>query len=164
MEDFVFSRAAREDAPEIAALYRRVAAGNAENLSGWNDEYPTREFADADLKDGAVYVARLDGKIVASVSRLPGDDLDDLPVAYTPGRSCVMNRLCGEPPRQREGLGRRLAAYACAAAKAEGCVTERHLCLRGNDPANRLHEAMGCRRLGEARLYDLDFIVYERVL
>ena len=164
MKGIVFSRAAERDAPEIAALYRRVAAGNGKSLSGWNDEYPTREFVDADLKDGAVYVARLEGKIVASVSRLDGDDLDELPVAYTPGRSCVINRLCVEPSRQRGGLGRRLTEYACAAAKAEGYAAERHLCLRENVPANRLHETMGCRRLGETGLYGLSFIIYERML
>lgn len=164
MKSLVFSRAAQQDAAEIAALYRRVAAQSGEGLSGWNEEYPTREFVDADLKEGAVYVARRGEAIVAAVSRLDGDDLDELPVAYTPGRSCVMNRLCVEPSLRRGGLGRRLTEYACAAARAEGYITERHLCLCGNIPANLLHEAMGCRRLGEARLYDLDFIVYERVL
>ncbi len=64
-----------------------------------------------------------------------------------------MNRLCVEPSLRRGGLGRRLTEYACAAARAEGYITERHLCLCGNIPANLLHEAMGCRRLGEARLY-----------
>ncbi|MCE5234475.1 MAG: GNAT family N-acetyltransferase [Clostridiaceae bacterium] len=165
LKDFTFERAHRADADAIEALYCAVKAhGRESGGTDWNDEYPTRAFIDDDIENGAAFVLRHGGGIVAAVSMLEEDDLDDCGVAWTQKRSCVIARLCVEPKLQGKHIGEHMMRLLSLEARREGYEATRHLASAANPKSLRLYDRMGYKRLGMVRLYDIDFYAYEMLL
>ena len=79
----IFRAAAESDLDAVAALYLRCAqVGRTNGSSDWDDDYPNRSFAEEDLRQNGLYVLERDGEIIAAVTLLPRDDLDELPLPW----------------------------------------------------------------------------------
>lgn len=161
-----FERARPEDAQAVLALYRRAGdAGRAAGTSGWSEDYPNVDCLREDLAREALYVLRgEDGAIAAAISMDEHDDLDEEDVGWTACKSCALMRLCVEPALQGRHLGEEMMRAISREAAAQGFQSTRHLADVRNFPALRLYRRMGYRELGRVRLYDIDFICFERLL
>lgn len=165
LSDCVFERALQQDADEIEAIYRAVKEFGRQNGStDWDDDYPNRAIIDEDIENRAAFVLRLDGEILAAVSMLPEDDLDDCGIPWTPKRACVLARLCVKPNLQGRHVGEHVMRLVSEQAKREGYEATRHLASVTNPASLRLYERMGYAKLGQVHMYDTDFFAYERVL
>ena len=67
--------AKEEDREEILALYR---AQLGRDYCPWNEEYPSDEAIDWDFSRDALYVMKMDSRIVAAVSLEEDEDVDAL--------------------------------------------------------------------------------------
>ncbi len=160
-----FRKASAEDADDILALYKSVAAkGRADGTSDWDDEYPNGEILDEDLAGGSLFVLAENGEIIAAVSILEEEleELRNLP--WTNARACFLARLCVSPLYQGKGLGewmmRRIGDYA----RDRGFAATRHIAAVVNIAANRLYARMGYRNLGPIYAFGTDFLAYEMLL
>lgn len=165
LKDSAFERAVCADADAIEALFNAVKAHGREcGGTDWSDEYPTRAFIDEDIENGAAFVLRHGGEVIAAVSVLAEDDLDECGVAWTQKRSCVIARLCVEPKLQGQHIGEHMMRLISSEARREGYEATRHLASANNPASLRLYDRMGYKRLGTVRMYDIDFYAYEMEL
>ncbi len=159
-----FARASVADAEKIDALYHAVKKSGRENgTTDWDDDYPNRDFIEEDIKNGFSFVLRFEGEVLAAVSILPEDDLDDCPIQWTPKKACVLARLCVKPALQGRHVGEYVMRLVSAEAKHQGYEATRHLAAVANPASIRLYERMGYKKLGTAHLYDTDFYAYEMI-
>jgi GNAT superfamily N-acetyltransferase len=164
-EETLFSRADKTDADEVEMLYNAVRSGGRENgTTDWDDDYPDRSFIDKDIANGALYTLRFKGELIAVVSLLQEDDLDDCDVAWTKVKSCVLSRLCVKPKYQKQRVGEHVMYRITDEAKKEGYLATRHLAALANPASLRLYDRMGYSKLGKVHLYDTDFYAYEMLL
>ncbi len=154
------SLARPEEAREIEALYMSQI-GHA--MSDWNEAYPSIEFIQDDLANGWLYVLRSGGRIAATVSLLPEEELDALP-CWSPGRSLFAARLCVARDLQGRGLAGRVMAALEPIALSRGAKALRLLCSVSNPVANRVYPRAGYEMRGKAHLFDRDFLCYEKIL
>lgn len=168
-EDFlkrcIFSRASHADVEKIDALYHAVKKLGRENgTTDWDDDYPNRDFIEDDIKNGFSFVLRNDDEVLAAVSLLPEDDLDECSIQWTPKKACVLARLCVKPALQGRHLGECVMRLVSDEAKRQGYEATRHLAAVANPASIRLYERMGYKRLGTVHLYDTEFYAYEMIL
>ncbi len=164
-EDCIFSRAARSDADEIEALYIAVKKhGRGNGTTDWDDDYPNRAFIDGDIANGALYTLRYNGELLAAVSMLEEDDLDECGIKWTQKKSCVLARLCVKPQYQGRHMGEYMMRLISEEAKEEGYLATRHLASLTNPASLRLYDRMGYMKLGKVHMYDTDFYAYEKLL
>jgi len=164
-EETVFSRAEGSDADEIEMLYNAVKVCGRENgTTEWDDDYPSRAFIDEDIANGALYTLRFNGELIATVTMLKDDDLDECDVAWIQNKACVLSRLCVKPEYQKRHVGEHVMHLITAEAKKEGYLATRHLAALANLASLRLYDRMGYNRLGKVHMYDTDFYAYEKLL
>lgn len=155
-------KAADADAAEILSLYHAAARyGRVSGSSDWDDEYPSMETIRDDLAVGGLYVYRENGKIAATVSLIPGDDLDEEDVGWSEGKSCVLCRLCVSPGLQNAGLGAKITQAAGALKKAEGFSFIHLMAAAVNQVSLHLYQKLGLREMGERVLYGENFCLFE---
>jgi len=161
----VFRPAAASDLDAVAALYLRCARTGRENgTSDWDDDYPDRSFAADDLQAGGLYVLERDGTVIAAVTMLPTDDLDELDLPWTDVPHCALMRLAVEPALQGHGIGGQMTRLISDEARKRGYHATRHMSAADNVASTPLYRRLGYREVGTARLYDIDFICFERLL
>jgi len=160
-----FSPARPEAADAIFALYRRaMLTGRQNGSSDWDETYPTREYLAEDLALERLFVLREGETLVAAVTLLETDDLDNEPLGWRDLRSCAPVRLCVAPEQQGRHIGELLMRHLMNYAKERGYASMRLLAAIANPAANRLYTRMGFSCLGQVRLYETDFNAYELVL
>jgi ribosomal protein S18 acetylase RimI-like enzyme len=164
-EDFLFLRAVRSDADEIEMLYNAAKACGRENgTTDWDDDYPNRAFIDEDITNGALYTLRFNGELIATVSMLKDDDLEECDVVWTQNKACVLSRLCVKPQYQKRHVGEHVMHLITDQAKKEGYLATHHLAAVANPASLRLYDRMGYNKLGKVHMYDTDFYAYEKLL
>ena len=164
LERCAFTRATQAHADKIDALYHAVKKIGRENgTTDWDDDYPNRDFIDEDIENGFSFVLCLEGEVLAAVSMLPEDDLDDCCIEWTPKKACVLAQLCVKPALQGMHVGEYVMHLVSEEAKRMGYEATRHLAAAANPASLRLYERMGYKMLGSVHLYDTDFYAYERI-
>ncbi len=149
------------DADAVAALYAAcVRAGHTH----WTDFYPGREEIDADLRDGTLYLAEAAEGVVGAVSLLATDDCEELGLPYASRNACVLCRLCVAPEQQGRGLSKLLLALSEREAVRLGYDAMHLLAGSSLERPRRLYEGAGYQRIADVRLYEHDFIAYEKPL
>ena len=163
--DYVFEQAQPADAQEVFCLYRAAAAhGVLHGNSCWDDDYPNRESIAFDLNNSGLFVMREGGAIIAAVSLMETDDLDEADLPWTPAKSCVLARLCVLPEWQGRGLGACMMDAVSAQARTLGYESTRHLSDCVNPTTTHMYRKMGYRQVGQVHLYGRDFFAFERML
>lgn len=159
-----FREAAASDLDAIEALYRSCTAHSpAHGNDSWSEEYPNRQFAQEDLAVHGLFVLESGDEIIASISLVPEDDWDELPL-WTGDHSCNLSRLCVKPQLQRMHLAERLMEEISALARSRGYRSTRHGSLITNVASNRLYERMGYQNRGRTSLYGHQYWCFERIL
>ncbi len=158
--------ATADDADAILALYHACAAwGPVYGNSSWNEFYPAREEIDFDLGVDGLFVMTCDKEIIAAISLIPHDDLDELD-CWRQVPSCVPVRLAVHPhwQRSRSRIAERMMAFICRVAKERGYQALRFLAAESNVPACRLYDSLNCEKKGTAEMYGHQFICYEKLV
>jgi len=163
-EKYSLGKAQRDRSDAIFLLYREAAVeGNKNGTSDWSEEYPTRECLDEDIASQRIFVFEAGNTIIASVSLLETDDLDNEPLGWKALKSCVPVRLCVSPKYQGRRIGERIMNCLIEYAKQQGYQSMRLIAVVDNIAANRLYRRMGFICLGVVQLYGKSFNAYELV-
>lgn len=154
-----------EDREDIYRLYREAAAyGKVNGSSDWDEEYPGLDYVDSDMEKQGLYVLRDRGSIAAAATLLDSADSDGFPVPWTPGKSCVLARLCVSPALQGRGVGAQVERLVSALARERGHTHMRLLAAKANQAALRLYEKLGYRCAGDVVAYSIPFFCMEKEL
>lgn len=155
-------RAHADDAEEIFALYHSLVDMP---YGTWNEEYPSRELVDEDLKESEVFVMRCGGRIVSAIVNENTHEFDDMAPWYPDvSHWAQFGRLGVAKDMQGRGIARRMLAYAMEQAKGEGCDAVRFLVGAGNLPAQRSYARLGFEVCGEADAWGEHWLCYEKRL
>lgn len=164
-QDIQFRSAAAADTDAILELYRAATvAGQKQGTTDWDLEYPNAETIAYDLSQNGLFVLTDGRNLLGAVTMIPQDDLDDLPLDWTPGRTCVLARMCVHPGAQGRGLAKRLLKEVREEAKARGYVATRHMSVQSVAVTTHLYRSLRFREVGVAHLYDSDFYCFEKEL
>ncbi len=153
-------RATSADADAVLALYQsQIGHGT----SDWDETYPTMAFIRDDLANGSLYVLRDTEGLLAAISLLADDDLNELP-CWASARGLIPARLCVRTAMQGRGIAGFIMGETERIAREGGFPSIRLLCARTNPAARRVYEKTGYALRGETRLYDTDFLCFEKIL
>lgn len=151
-------KAEPKDLGHVLSLYRACAALPT---SCWDDEYPTPELAESDIRDGVLYLLEDYG----AATLLEWDDLEDMGLGFEyTDNPCVLCRICLHPSHQGKGEGKLLLARAEEQARQLG-YRSMHLLVDVENPiARRLYISAGYRHVNQTELYGCVFDVMEKRL
>lgn len=164
------------DIDELEALYDTINDYLAENINypGWKKGiYPVREDAEHGIREGNLFVARKQDKIVGSVilshETEQGYDRADWKVDATEGQVYIIHTLVVHPDYLKQHIGGQLLVFAEDEGRRNHQRALRLDVYEGNTPAIRLYEKCGFEYIGKADLgygsYGLDwFLLYEKCL
>lgn len=161
-ESEIIERAKAEDAEAIFALYHSLVDMP---YGTWNEEYPSRELVEEDLREAEVFVMRCGGRIVSAIVNENTHEFDDMAEWYPDAaRWAQFGRLGVAKDMQGRSIARRMLAYAMEQAKAEGCDAVRFLVGAGNIPAQRSYAKLGFEVCGQAEAWGEHWLCYEKRL
>lgn len=150
------------DISTILSLYREAGNhGRKNGSSDWDDIYPNRSYAEYDIVTNGLYVYTIDNTIVAAFTLREKDDPDDFDLPWTPGKSCVLSRLCVLPSLQGKGMGTSMVRKAASVALNLDYEWFRLITPVINLASNAMYRRMGFREVGRYLFEDIDFVCYE---
>ena len=100
MNGYTFSLACNSDIPEIAHIYRSLVGTPG---CTWEEDYPSRETAEDDIAQGALYILKSGDGIIAVASIGAFDELGHLQWALC--NACELARIGVVPRMQKQGIG-----------------------------------------------------------
>ncbi len=154
--------ATEKDREEILALYKMQFG---REFCPWTEGYPGNETIDFDLSRDSLFAMKDEGRIVAVVSVEKDEDVDQLPCwnkELFPGGELA--RLAVLPEMQNRGLARQMLKHGMKVLKERGFKSIHFLVNRYNTKALRSYEVFGFDIVGECRMYEQDFLCYEKEL
>lgn len=164
MQGLEIRKGRMQDIDEISDLYDTVTEylESHINYPGWKKGiYPARLDGEQAIKEGTLYVARLDGKIVGSLilneNQENGYDSVTWKTAAGSWEVFVIHTFMVHPDYLKAGIGRFLLQFAEKEAVRNGRKTIRLDVSENNAPAIRLYERMGYEYAGTADLGYGDF-------
>ena len=124
------------------------------NYPGWEKgRYPVRAVAEEALAADQLYVARLDGQVVGTVTLNHAEPPAYADAAWEVRRAvAVVHTLAVHPSFLHSGTGRAMMAYAVNWAKAQRCRAIHLDTYEKNIPAKRLYESLGFHFCGKIDL------------
>lgn len=148
--------AAEADLPAVCRIYDRAhdAEERGAKTTGWiRGVYPVPETARESLAEGSLYVAELEGEIVATgrINQTQGEEYaagrwsEDVP----PEQVLVLHTMMVAPEYQGRGIARFIVSEYAAMARQMGCTWLRLDTNRINAPARALYRKLGFREVGE---------------
>ena len=156
MDDYQLVLAEEQELPEIMGIYRSLAGTPG---CDWNEVYPDRTDAEADLRRGALYLLKKGGRIVALASANEAEELKTL--KWAPQRPCELARLGVVQSAQNRGIGTILVQKLAGVLREKGYDGIVLLVSKTNRAALALYEKNGFEKCGEAFLYGIDFDCYQ---
>lgn len=151
----MFRKATPNDIDAIAAIYSQIhtaeEAGRA--TTGWQRAiYPTRKTAESAVAIGDMFVAELDGRIVAAarINREQVDVYADVPWKYDAADDEVMvlHTLVVSPSVKGRGIGSAFVGFYEQYALENGCPVLRMDTNERNTAARALYKKLGYREAG----------------
>ena len=163
MNEEIIELATPQDAAAVFTLYRSLIDSP---YGTWDEDYPSWEIVCEDLAQNDVLVLRLpDGGIGAAIVVEKTEEFE-ADVAWYPDvtRWCALGRLGVAHGMQGRGVARRMLSEAMAHARAEGYEAVRFLVGAHNVPALRSYATLGFEVCGHTRMWDEDWLCYEKRL
>ena len=148
-------KAVLEDAPVLAEIHSRgwetAYAGlvPAEYLALRRPQRPAKWRENLSQPDHEVYVPVLDGKVAGFLSLHQPDEHENLPDCYY-----EVGGIYLDPQYYRQGIGRRLMAFAEEQARLKGKTAMMLGVFKENAPSRRFYEACGYRPDGRTDTRD----------
>ncbi len=160
---YIFRKAKTEDAQAVLSLYRSLLG-----LPGvtWDEEYPSMEFIQEDIQKDGLYLLTLpDGKILSAVSLLPDEELNDLPFwGAEIQKPCELSRFGACSTEKHPRIGSQMLQRILQTASEMGFDGMRLLAAPENERAIALYRKMGFKTMGQAHLYDSQWLCMEKPL
>jgi len=91
-----------------------------QGLNQWLGNYPNYQHFEHDLLSAGLFVYESEGKVIASISILPENDLAYQEVSWNSNNALVVHRIMVSPQFQHQGIAKQLIAFAIKKAKNEG--------------------------------------------
>ena len=159
---YIIEKATEEERSEIMALYK---AQIGREFCPWDEDYPSDETMDWDYSRDALYVLKVDGEIKAAISIEKDDAVDSLTCwnkSLEPEGELA--RLAVSPKEQNKGFGRIMLRFGMDELKRRGYKGIHMLVNKYNKKAISCYSVFGFSVVGECRMYDEDFLCYEKEL
>ena len=153
-----------EDKSEVMALYR---AHIGEEGVTWDEDYPNEEiFETWDVGPGNLFcLTEEDGSIVAAVSIEDDEEANAIDVwdkSLDPALHFA--RVCVKKGYEGRGLARKLVEHVLEEMRRRGMRGARYLVAGENLRAQAAYRALNFRFAGKVRIYDHDYLGFEREL
>ncbi|HPG39846.1 MAG TPA: GNAT family N-acetyltransferase [bacterium] len=153
----------------VMALIRAVTDDMAaHNLDQWNDNYPTQQILEQDIRQGNLYLlfdeSYLCGQVVLNDRQ--DDEYKTIPWGYHADKVMVVHRLCVHPAQRGRGYAHKLMDFAEHYASANGYSCIRLDAYTANSAAINLYETRNYTKAGEVRFPGRKFVFncYEKML
>lgn len=164
----IIRKAIEKDKKQIKSIRPLVVKYMADNnLTQWDDEYPSDEILMQDLDRGEMYAALIDDEVVAYVtvnSDIP-PEYNEVALEFSP-KMCV-HRLSVNPKFAKKGIATKIMEYVHSDLKIQGYES---ICLdtcEDNPGALKLYDRLGYIIRGHVvfdRRAPMKFPVMERKL
>ena len=143
-----------------------VSDMDAHGIFQWDEVYPSLDVFEADLAEGTLFTAHIDGSLagVMVLNEFQDPEYAEVDWEFAAGRVLVVHRLCVHPDAQRQGVAARLMDYAESIAAAQGYGAIRLDAFQANPGAVALYDRRGYRRAGRIDLRMGPFWVFERIV
>lgn len=157
--EFIFCEAQTEEINEIMSLYSDVIKTT---FTTWDENYPSRNQVENDIKIENLFVLKNDGKIVA-VSFLGGKGTDDEVWQIDLKQPQRIARICVSHKLQGKGVGTFFVKKLIEKAKQRGADGMHfHVCTQ-NPSAMKMYEKAGFKNCGQGKSnYGFDFFKFEQ--
>lgn len=115
----------------------------------WNDEYPTREVFEEDIKLGHLYAMKEGGRIlgIMVITDEQEPQYDPVPWKDKDGKYLVGHRIAVLPGQHRKGLADKFMAFFLEYARKYGYTSIRLDTYHKNDRSQALMEKYSFKRL-----------------
>ncbi len=160
--EYLFDKASEADKSEILSLYK---AQLGREFCPWDEEYPSEETIDWDLSRDALFVLKSGGRILAALSFEEDEDHASVPCwdcSLVPEGE--LSRLAVMPDEQNKGIGRIMLRRGMDELKRRGFRGVRFFVDKSNPKAIACYAPFAFRVVGECRMYERDFLCYEKAL
>jgi GNAT superfamily N-acetyltransferase len=144
------SLAGPKDLPQVLDLIQAVikdmtSRGNEQ----WNDEYPTREIFENDIKCQQLYTMTESGRIlgIMVITHEQEPQYDPVPWKEKKGKYVVGHRIAVLPGQHRKGIADKFMEFFLKYAQENGCTSIRLDTYHKNDRSQALMEKYGFKRL-----------------
>jgi predicted N-acetyltransferase YhbS len=152
-------RCQARDVAEVGALLDEATVWVGERgYEQWPLPFPRDELAEA-IERGDVYVAELEGEVVATVTLLWDD-----PIYWgeRPSDAAYVHKLAVRRACAGQRIGRAIVEWANATAAAAGRDFLRLDCLRDNPGIRAYYEQLGFEHCGDLVVNTRNMSIYER--
>ena len=148
------------DIKAVLAIYRSLVGTPG---CTWGSDYPNIEDVTGDVNANALFVlCDAPGDILGAIA-VCEDDIGHLPCWNKQiKKPCLLARLGVRVQEQGKGRARQLMRFAEQEAEKRGCDGIRFLVSPHNPRALRLYDSLGYRSAGETRMFDIDWLCYEK--
>lgn len=156
----IFRNATNEDFDEIFALYR--AAIGTEGCT-WNENYPDEEILNEDLKRKDIFCLTENNEIIGSVAIDSDEEIDGLSLWSPQLLPCgEIARLVVKESHKNKGIARILLKSIMEKLKERGFKGAHFLVSKYHIRALRSYAKLGFNCVGEVKMFDVDWLCYEK--
>tara|TARA_B100000524_G_C23466901_1_gene304637 strand:- start:104 stop:613 length:510 start_codon:yes stop_codon:yes gene_type:complete len=164
---------------KLAKLYdldrvKEIAEACAEkmienNIFQWNEKYPSKEVFREDIKNNALFVARINSEIVGCImfSSYKDDVYKNVKWISEDSNNLYIHRLAVHPKFQKKGIARRMMDYAEAFAKSKNHKSIRLDTFSKNQRNNKFYKLRGYTKLEDVffpNQSEFPFHCYEKLI
>lgn len=163
-------RAKISEITDILTLTKACAANMVQNgIYQWNDQYPSKEVFENDIKRQELYVLHIEGLLKGTLVISTYIDEEYIPINWlTPTKNNLyVHRLAVHPNHQKKGYAQQLMDFAENHAQKNGFESIRLDTFSQNRRNQKFYETRGYQKLGSisfSHQSDYPFYCYELVL
>ena len=139
------------------------------NIFQWNEKYPSKEVFREDIKNNALFVARINSEIVGCImfSSYKDDVYKNVKWISEDSNNLYIHRLAVHPKFQKKGIARRMMDYAEAFAKSKNHKSIRLDTFSKNQRNNKFYKLRGYTKLEDVffpNQSEFPFHCYEKLI
>lgn len=122
-----------------------------DNIFQWNENYPSKEIFREDIKNNALFVARINSEIVGCImlSSYKDDVYKNVKWISEDNNNLYIHRLAVHPRFQKKGIARKMMDYAEAFAKSKNHKSIRLDTFSKNHRNNKFYKLRGYIKLDD---------------
>jgi|TARA_Y100000816_G_C25927953_1_gene483878 ribosomal protein S18 acetylase RimI-like enzyme len=122
-----------------------------DNIFQWNENYPSKEIFREDIKNNALFVARINSEIVGCImlSSYKDDVYKNVKWISEDNNNLYIHRLAVHPRFQKKGIARKMMEYAEAFAKSKNHKSIRLDTFSKNHRNNKFYKLRGYIKLDD---------------
>ena len=146
---------------------KTIEVMRTENNLQWTEEYPALSHFISDVDEKSLYVYEKDGEVIGFICVNQKEEPAYAGLTWSQDPPCfVMHRMAVMPSARREGVGRKLIAFAENYAKERGVCYLRTDTFSKNTGMNILFKKCGFKKTGEVHFRGLPepFNCYDKIL